>query len=93
MANILLIDDMLPVRRALTTLLESENHRVTQAQDGAQGIHCLITQKFDLVITDILMPRADGLEILNHIEAMPSKPPVIAISGGSISMSADHALI
>lgn len=95
MANILIVDDMMPIRRSLSSILETAKHNTTHAENGAQAIHLLITQKFDLVITDILMPHSDGLEVLNHIAGMNphERPPVIAISGGNISMSADHALM
>lgn len=93
MANILIIDDTVNTRRALANMLELDRHQLTQAANGAEGIHCLLSGKFDLVITDILMAHGDGLEVLDHIAGMHNPPPVIAISGGNISMTADHALL
>jgi CheY-like chemotaxis protein len=93
MAKILLIDDMTGVRKALAMLIKMGGHQVTEAEDGAIGIDTLKTQSFDLVITDIMMPNKDGLEVIAHIHSMPSRPRVLAISGGGASLPADQALL
>ncbi len=93
MAEILLIDDMLAVRQALATPLQLAHHHVTAADSGMMALAYLRTKDFDLVITDILMPDIDGLDVLNFIATMSKRIPVIAISGGGSSMSAHHALL
>lgn len=92
MADILLIDDMSGVRRAVTSMLKSTGHTVTTAENGAEGIGLLKQRRFDLVITDMLMPMIDGTEVLIHLRSIPGRPPVIAISGGGAGISADTAL-
>jgi two-component system response regulator PfeR len=92
MAEILLIDDMAGVRRSVISILTISGHRVTACENGAQGIDMLKERRFDLVITDMLMPGIDGGGVLSHVKAMPDRPRVIAISGGSNGISAEIAL-
>jgi CheY-like chemotaxis protein len=92
MPEILLIDDMAGVRRALVSMLKHAGHRVTTADGGTQGLELLRTRRFDLVITDMLMPEGDGADVLSHLSSLPNRPRVIAISGGGAGMSAESAL-
>ncbi len=92
MADILLIDDMAGVRRAVGSMLKSSGHTVTASENGAEGLDMLKQRHFDLVITDMLMPMLDGSEVLAQLHAMPDHPPVIAISGGGAGVSADMVL-
>jgi DNA-binding NtrC family response regulator len=82
MADILIIDDDPAVRSVFTQLLESKGHRVRCAEEGREGMKLLCKQVPDLLITDILMPEMDGLEVLQHIRNHHAELPVIAISGG-----------
>lgn len=92
MAEILIIDDMAGVRRAVETMLSSGGHKVTAATNGAEGLDLLKHRRFDLVICDILMPQLDGTEVIFGLSAMPNPPPVLAISGGGAGVSASDAL-
>jgi CheY-like chemotaxis protein len=92
MPEILLIDDMAGVRRALVSMLRHSGHTVTTADCGNQGLELLRTRRFDLVITDMLMPNGDGADVLSHVASLPNRPRVIAISGGGAGMSAESAL-
>jgi DNA-binding NtrC family response regulator len=92
MAEILLIDDMAGVRRAVTSMLGRTGHTVTVSEDGAQGLEILKSRKFDLVVTDMLMPGADGADILGYVTGLPNRIPIIAISGGGAGLSAETAL-
>ena len=82
MARILLIDDDDSVRRALRLTLTEFGHTVIEARDGQEGLKLFPQANADLVITDIVMPEKDGIEVL--IELRKKQPPVniIAISGG-----------
>lgn len=81
MAKILVIDDEPRVRFLLKRLLESKGHSVAEAEDGNQAMWDVYGDS-DLVITDIVMPEADGLEVLMAFKKRKPDLPVIAISGG-----------
>lgn len=93
MASILLIDDMKGVRRTVSALLKRAGHTVTEADDGGAGLDLLRSGTYDLVITDMLMPKQDGMEVLLYIERKPNRPKVLAISGGGSQVSADEAFL
>jgi DNA-binding NtrC family response regulator len=80
--SILVVDDQKGVRRELAYLLEEEGYVVSQAEDGKQAVIVLDKQAIDLVITDILMPEMDGLELANYINVHYPAIKVIIISGG-----------
>jgi CheY-like chemotaxis protein len=90
MANILLIDDMAAVRRAIAAVLRGAGHQVTEAANGREGLGA--AGRFDLVITDILMPEVDGTTVVMEIAARPERPRLLAISGGSGALSETDAL-
>jgi CheY-like chemotaxis protein len=85
MAHILVIDDDEALRGTFKQFLERFGHVVSSAANGCEGLRLLKREGADLVITDIFMPEADGLEVI--LEMKKTEPgrgvPVIAISGGS----------
>jgi len=93
MAQILLIDDMKGVRRTLSAVLKRAGHTIVEADDGGAGLEILKSQRFDLVITDMLMPQHDGMEVLLFLEQQSNRPKVLAISGGGSQVSADEAFM
>ncbi|WP_428249243.1 response regulator [Ferrovibrio sp.] len=98
MARILVVDDYADFRLLLRRMLEPEGHSVREADDGQAALALLEQEPFDLVITDVLMPQSDGIEVLNALrrsaKATPSAKaiPVIVTSGGGSTMDADMAL-
>jgi CheY-like chemotaxis protein len=92
-ADILLIDDMNLVRGAIKTILSRAGHTVTEAPTGKAGLELLKSQRFDLVVTDILMPGTDGNEVVMFLDGMRDRPPVLSISGGGTGMPPDEALL
>ena len=94
MAQILLIDDMTGVRRTICAVLKRAGHTVVEAGDGGAGLQLLDSdQRFDLVITDMLMPKHDCSEVLVFLEQQANRPKVLAISGGGSNVSADEAFM
>ena len=93
MATILLIEDMNGVRSSLTTVLKSAGHNVVEAEDGEVGLQKAGEQPFDLVITDIIMPKLDGSEVILALKERKPDLPVLAISGGGASVTAENALM
>jgi DNA-binding response OmpR family regulator len=82
MKSILVIDDDAAILNLFTQYLESRGYRVRQAPDGRKGLKALEAEPTDLVITDIMMPETDGLEMIQTIRKSRPGLPVIAISGG-----------
>ncbi len=81
MARILLIDDESSIRRTLKEILSFEKYEVVEAMDGLDGIEKVKQQKFDVILLDIKMPRMDGIEAFEKINALAPETPVIMISG------------
>lgn len=92
MAEILLIEDMAGVRHAIRSMLKRAGHNVTVAETGEAGVQHIQARRFDLVVTDLLMPGLDGSDVIHQLKEMPDHPPVIAISGGGAGPAADKAL-
>jgi len=81
MARIITVDDQASVRTSIRDLLESQGHTVVEACDGRDLMRKL-TADFDLVISDMLMPEADGLEVIRHVKHIHPHIPVLVITGG-----------
>ncbi len=82
MAHILVIDDELDYRNLLQALLEDEGYAVTTAENGSAGKTALTTGGVDLIITDMMMPDCNGLELLLAARACGASVPIVAMSGG-----------
>jgi CheY-like chemotaxis protein len=76
MATILVVDDAPVVRMAIRKVLELVAHKVIECGNGCDAA--------DLLITDILMPEVDGLELLAKFRRERPNVPVVAISGGGL---------
>lgn len=87
MARILLIDDDPQVRSVLEGFLNHDGHQVICADNGREAFRLLGSQRFDLVLTDIVMPEQDGFEVIITLTLQPERPRIIAISGGSSRLS------
>src|SRR5688572_14501665 len=87
-AKILVADDEQNLRRVLTALLRREGHDVVQAANGVEAIDRLA--EVDLVITDLRMPGADGMEVLRTASAKHPHLPVIMITAyGSVGQAVE----
>ena len=81
MATILVIDDNAEMRNVLFDVLSLDGYEVILADDGELGIKRFRTDVPDLVITDILMPKMDGLEVVELLKAESPETPIIVVSG------------
>ena len=82
--RILVIEDHTPTRLAMGKLIRQAGAEVVTARDGEEGLNYLLTQRFDVLLTDLRMPVMDGFELLQHCGRLPAshRPPrIIAISG------------
>lgn len=64
MAKILIIDDEEPMRHLLKSMLTRDGHEVLVARDGVEGIKSFYSYNPDLIITDIIMPIMDGIDVI-----------------------------
>ena len=81
MATIMIIDDEESIRLLLRSVLEAAGYEVTEATNGRQGLDLYRQRPADVVITDILMPELNGLEMLLALTREFMHVKVIAISG------------
>lgn len=80
MARVLIVDDDESDRLLLESMLEDE-HELHLAANGEEALELYRHQPIDVVVTDIQMPRGDGIELITAIRDLDDPAPVIAISG------------
>jgi two-component system, NtrC family, nitrogen regulation response regulator NtrX len=81
MAKILIVDDEMPIRRTLRDILEFEGYDIDEASDGLECVAKVQKEKYDVIITDIKMPKMDGIEALERLQILSPETPVIMVSG------------
>jgi DNA-binding response OmpR family regulator len=91
-AKILLIDDEALVREELGALLQDEGYEVITGADGEEGLALFRVARPDMVITDVRMPRRDGLSVAMTIRAEDPSVPVTVITGHGTESMAIEAL-
>ena len=77
---ILVVEDEPSMREALRQGLEEENHTVTVASDGLEGIHAAETFDFDAILLDVMMPGMDGVELVRRLRAAGRQAPVLMLT-------------
>lgn len=82
MAKILLVDDDLQFQQMLKQYLERNNFEVITAENGVQALERFQKDRFDLIITDIIMPEKEGIETIIEMKKQQPQMKIIAISGG-----------
>jgi two-component system nitrogen regulation response regulator NtrX len=81
MPRILIIDDEKNIRKTLREILEYENFKVDEAGDGQEGLAMAQKEKYDIILTDIKMPKMDGIEVLDRLMQLNIDTPIVMISG------------
>lgn len=92
MAKILVIDDEEQLRDLLKQMLSRDGHEVMTASDGVEGVRNFDQFHPDIVITDIIMPNKDGIEVITELLCRDPKTAIIAISGGRRAITAEFNL-
>lgn len=94
MSKILIIEDEAAIRRVLLRILSEENshYKVSETEDGIQGINLVKNENFDLILCDIKMPKMDGIEVLTQIKKIKPEIPVVMISGHGDLDTAVHSM-
>ena len=90
--RILVIDDDEQVNSMLREMLKSEQYHVLAASNGVEGIRLLRKEPADLLITDMLMPDIDGVEVIREVRRLWPSLKIIAMSGGGIGMTPEFYL-
>ncbi len=81
MAHILVVDDEKNIRIIITSFLQKAGHTTAMAEDAEDAQQRLKAEHFDIVISDIVLPRASGMELLQIIRATAPKTQVILMTG------------
>ncbi|MEE8577012.1 MAG: sigma-54 dependent transcriptional regulator, partial [candidate division Zixibacteria bacterium] len=90
MPNILVVDDKDSMRNMLRETLMEEGYRVDAAEDGKKALDLVGNKSYDLVLTDLRMPRLDGMELLSGIKKLDSDTAVIVMTAyGTIENAVD----
>jgi DNA-binding response OmpR family regulator len=80
--RVLVVDDEDQMRALLRLMLESAGHEVSDAANGKIALHLQKMMPADLLITDIIMPEMEGIELIINIRKIDPRVKIIAISGG-----------
>jgi len=78
-STILLVDDEDSIQKLLAYPLEREGYRVLQARDGVEALEQFASERVDLVVLDIMLPKLDGLEVCKRLRA-ESEVPIIMLT-------------
>ena len=90
MGVVLVVEDHEPLRRLLLRVLEREGHTVLEAGNGEEALEVLADNEVDVVVTDIRMPRMDGMELLREIRRRDQTTQVILITAyGEIPLAVE----
>jgi DNA-binding response OmpR family regulator len=90
MSRILVIEDDFMLSKMIQQMLEHEGYDVLVASDGKDAEKFYQEGNLDLVITDVLMPEKDGLEVIVEIRSKMPQVKIIAISGGGRISHTDY---
>ena len=83
--NILVVDDEQSIRDILSEALSHMGHRVETAVDGLEAVGKIENGNFNIVITDMMMPRMDGMELIRYLVEHQKRIDIIAITGHTMS--------
>jgi len=92
MARILVIDDDVEIRTLVEKFLLLDGYEVDTAANGAVGLKMAGLNKYDLVITDVIMPEQDGLGVVMEIKRLYPLVKIIVMTGGGAKCSIPELL-
>ncbi|MFD1770175.1 sigma-54-dependent transcriptional regulator [Sphingobacterium suaedae] len=91
MTTILIIDDERPIRSSLRDILEYEDYKVLDVDNGLEGLEVLKKEKIDLVLCDIKMNKMDGMEVLTAAQEFGDTPFIMISGHGTIETAVEAA--
>ena len=89
MAKILVVDDQRNMRTALAMMLRGAGHDVEEATDGDEACEKVVSEVYDLVLTDLTMPGMNGIELLRKARALRPELVGVVMSGNAELTGAD----
>lgn len=92
MARILLIDDDNEYRNMIKMWLERAGHEVAEAIDGEEGLEKHRKNHYDLIISDLFMPKIDGVQAIHRMKIEFNSPKIIAMTGACSDGRMEHLL-
>lgn len=78
--KVLVVDDEEDIRFLIRTLLNREGYEVEEAEDGSAALQMLSSERFDLMVLDIMMPKMDGYEVMKEIQQRRMSLPVVMLT-------------
>ena len=90
--KILIVDDESEMRIALETTLKRENYQLVCVADGRQALDQFEDHEFDLILTDVRMPKLSGLELLRAVKERSPKTPVVMMTAYGTIVNAVEAM-
>lgn len=93
MANVLVVDDSRVILDMMRAVLEGDGHKVSVAEDGPSALEMVKATTFDLIFSDINMPKMSGITLLGEIKKLPNNEytPVIMVTTESAQYRKDKA--
>lgn len=91
-ANILVVEDDSLNGNLICEVLRQEGHGMVEACHGAQALELFCARRFDLVITDFMLPKVNGLKLFEHVHSLRPRIPII-VTTGNMSASAGKAIL
>jgi CheY-like chemotaxis protein len=86
----LVVDDEPAVRAVIGDILESAGHTVVTFGDGGEAIARFAAEPFDLVVTDLAMPRVSGWQVARAVKQTAPTVPVFLVTGFGVELSSDE---
>ncbi|MGD9389800.1 MAG: response regulator, partial [Thioalkalispiraceae bacterium] len=93
MANILVIDDSRVILDMMSAILEGAGHQVTVSENGQEALQAAKTSRFDLIFSDINMPKMSGITLLGELKKLANNEftPVVMVTTESAQYRKDKA--
>ena len=92
MANVLVCDDERSIRELLDIALRKEGHKVETVSSGEAALRKMEAARYDVIVTDIKMPKIDGIEVLKHAHRLSPESAVVLITAAGDFDSAVQAV-
>lgn len=91
-ARVLVVDDEQSVRQVMVRMLSNAGYRVSAANDGEEALALIAREPVDLIVTDLAMPKADGMTVLRTVRERDQELPVVLVAGAPTTESAIRAV-